>query len=163
LCIRDESDVEFALSTSIIQKVLVNQQSVGPWLTSMLQNPDKVVSQRAILYLLTVSNLFEDGDKMFVSKSGLFDALVDKVSSLRDFIPSLLSLGESSIEEVSTTGIVNKVLDKMIAKPFVATVVLCDALFLAMMIIGFRYAVNGIITGDPIDNVLSWIYVVSFL
>jgi hypothetical protein len=75
-------------------------------------------------------------------------------------VPSLLSLGENGMEEASTTKVVSDVLDKMISRPFVATVVLCDAIFLALMIVGFRYAVNGIITGGSLEKVLSWIYVV---
>ena len=160
-CMKDDNDVDFALSTSIIKKVLVNRHSVGPWITSMLQNPNKVVSRRAILYLSTVSNLFEEEENNSFGQLSSYEAFVDEVSSLRVFIPSLLSLGESSIEEVSTTGVVSKVLSKTIAKPFVATVVICDALFLGMMILGFRQSVNGIIRGDSLDSVLSWIYVVS--
>jgi hypothetical protein len=80
---------------------------------------------------------------------------------LRDFIPSLLSLGERGIEEVSTTKVVSGVLDNMISRPFVATVVLCDAIFLTLMLLGFRCAVNGMIMGDSLKTVLSWIYVVS--
>jgi hypothetical protein len=163
--INDDHDMEFALSTSIVRRVLVNKHSVGPWLTSMLQNPHRSVSQRAIDYLQIVSKLTNDENK----KKQRFkdhepqscDDIIDEISRLRDFIPSLLSLGERGIEEVSTTKVVSGVLDNMISRPFVATVVRCDAIFLTLMLLGFRCAVNGMIMGDSLKTVLSWIYVVS--
>jgi hypothetical protein len=164
--INDDVDMDFALSTSIIKRVMVNKHSVGPWLTSMFQNPQKKVSRRAIDYLQMVSKMCskenKNGFRGDDPDAPSCEDVVERISRLRDFIPSLLSLGESGIEEVSTTLVVNKVLDKMISKPFVATVVLCDAIFLALVIVGFRYAVNGMITGESLEKVLSWIYVVSF-
>ncbi|KAL3925629.1 MAG: hypothetical protein SGILL_000280 [Bacillariaceae sp.] len=163
--INDDTDMEFALSTSIVSRVLVNKHSVGPWITRMLQNPHRSVSQRAIDYLHVVSKLTSKTDKKQPrskdNEENSPDDIIDEISRLRDFVPSLLSLGESGIEEVSTTKVVSDVLDKMIAKPFVATVVLCDAIFLALMIFGFRCAVNGMIVGDSLESVLKWIYVVS--
>lgn len=161
----EDSDMEYAFSTTIIRRVLINKSSVGPWLTAMLQSSQRLVSRRAIDYLQTVSKLCCDEEKsMNCTKSSTrkqaCDNVIDEVSQLRDFVPSLLSLGENGIEEVATTKVVSDVLDKMISKPFVATVVLCDAIFLALMIVGFRFAVNGMITGGSLQTVLSWIYVV---
>jgi hypothetical protein len=164
LSITEEIDVEFAIRTTIIRRVLLDRHSVGPWLTSMLQNPHRSVSRRAIDYLQNVSKLCREQEKTNgrnknTSEQACED-VIDEVSRLPDFVPSLLSLGENGMEEASTTKVVSDVLDKMISRPFVATVVLCDAIFLALMIVGFRYAVNGIITGGSLEKVLSWIYVV---
>jgi hypothetical protein len=167
----NENDLEFVLSTKIIQRVLVDKHSVGPWLTTMLQNPQRDISKRAIDYLQTVSSLCagKQNDQKQNRKEDLnpesdhYEELIDEVSRLHNFIPSLLALEEKVIEEVSTTLIVKEVMDRMIARPFVATVVLCDAIFLFLMILGFRAAVNGMIMGDQLDNVLTWIYVVSSL
>jgi hypothetical protein len=172
--INDDNDLEFALSTKIIQRVLVDKHSVGPWLTTMLQSPQRQISQRAIDYLQIVSKLcagkqkrgqkgFKQKEETNNSEAPNYNDLIDEVSRLNDFIPSLLALGDRVIEEVSTTLIVKKVLDKMIARPFVATVVLMDAIMLILMILGFRAAVNGMIMGDDLDTVLKWIYVVSRL
>jgi len=167
--ISNELDLEFVLSTKIIKRVLIDKNSVGPWLTKMLQSPQHHLSQRAILYLQTVSNLCSGNEKGHNSNGEeeskpeqiYFEDLVDEVSRLNDFIPSLLALGDKAIEEMSTTLIVKKVMDRMIARPFVATVVFCDAIFLFLMIAGFRAAVNGIIMGDDLDTVLAWIYVAN--
>jgi len=161
--ISDDHDIEFVLSTSIIRRVITDKHSVGPWITSMLQHPKRCVSLRAIEYLQVASNLCHQDLKKKRPRgtSPSSNALIDEVSSLRDFIPSLLSLDVNDIEDVSTTYVVKKVLDNMISKPFVATVVLCDALFLGLMIVGFRYAVNGMITGKNIETVLAWIYVAN--
>jgi len=167
--IKDDTDLEFSLSTKIIRRVLVNKHSVGPWLTTMLQSPQRQISQRAIDYLQIVSSLCsvkqkrDKEEKEANLDDSHYDDLVDEVSRLNDFIPSLLALGDKVIEEVSTTLIVKQVLDKMIARPFVATVVLCDAIFLILMIVGFRAAVNGMILGNDLDTVLKWIYVASRL
>ena len=168
--INNETDLEFVLSTKIIKKVLIDKHSVGPWLTTMLQSPQSHISQRAIEYIHTVSRLCAGkesdhkknrGDES-KSESVHYEDLIDEVSRLHEFIPSLLALEEKVIEEVSTSLIVKEVMDKIIARPFVATVVFCDAIFLILMIVGFRAAVNGMIMGDQLDSVLRWIYVVSF-
>jgi hypothetical protein len=167
LCISEDMDAEYALSTTVIRRVLVNKNSVGRWLTTMLQSSHRNVSRRAIDYLQTVSKLCCEEEKSNNRNKGpresAFEDVIDEVSRLRDFVPSLLSLGENGIEEVSTTKVGNDVLDKMISRPFVATVVLCDAIFLTLMIMGFRFAVNGMIMGGTLETVLSWIYVVRTL
>lgn len=167
LSIHDEADMEFAMSTSIIRRVMVKKQSIGKWLTSMLQSPHKEVSHRATDYIQAVSKLCTSGGSPNDKKAqGQADVeapccreLVDEVSRLQDFIPSLLALGDKGIEEVSTTLVVRKVLNRMIARPFAATVVICDAIFLALMIAGFRVAVNRMILGASLDSVLKSIYV----
>ena len=169
--INNEVDLEFVLSTKIITKVLVDKHSVGPWLTTMLQSTESHISKRAIEYIHTVSRLCSrKGSEQKQNKQGesksesvQYEDLIDEVSRLHDFVPSLLALEEKVIEEVSTSLIVKEVMDRIIARPFVATVVFCDAIFLILMIVGFRAAVNGMIMGGQLDNVLRWIYVVSFL
>ncbi len=167
--INNESDLEFVLSTKIIKKVLIDKHSVGPWLTNMLQSPQSHISKRAIEYIEKVSTLCsgkqsdekKDGTEESKAESANHEDLIEEVSRLHDFIPSLLALEEKVVEEVSTTLIVKEVMDRIIAQPFVATVVFCDAIFLFLMIVGFRAAVNGMIMGGQLDNVLRWIYVVS--
>ena len=166
--INNDIDLQFVLSTKIIKRVLIDKHSVGPWLTAMLQSPQRHISKRAIDYLQTVSKLCssDQGDNKEntqpESNSGSvhWEELIDEVSRIHDFIPSLLALEEKVIEEVSTSLVVKEVMDIMIARPFVATVVFCDAIFLFLMIFGFRAAVNGMIMGGQLENVLRWIYVV---
>jgi hypothetical protein len=171
LSINEESDTEYILSTSIMRRVLLDKHSVGPWLTTMLQNPHRQVARRAVEYLHTVSRQLCSGKdskenkrlgRSYTSTTTVdCDDFIDEVSRLPDFIPSLLLLGDRGIEEVSTTLVVKEVLDRMVARPFVATVVLCDAMFLITMIVGFRAAVNRMIVGAPLETVLTWIYVAN--
>jgi len=169
--INNDNDLDFVLSTKIVKKVLVDKHSVGPWLTTMLQSPHHHVSKRGVEYLQTVSSLCSgkqndykrNGKEESDSESVHYGDLINEVSRLHDFVPSLLALKDNVVEEVSTTLIVKEVMDRMVARPFVATVVFCDAIFLFLMIFGFRKAVNGMIMGVPLDVVLKWIYLVSYL
>jgi len=138
---------------------MANKASIGPWLTEMIQSREKMISHRAVEYLKTASDECTRSKDSDESENASF--LVDEVASLEDFVPALLSLGDRGIEEASTTYIVKNVLDRMISKPFAVTVVLCDAVFLAMMIVGFRYAVNSLILGEDVDVILRWIYVAN--
>lgn len=145
LLIEDDDDREFAMSQTIIRRVMASKQSIGVWLTGMLQSRDKKASQRAVDYLKRVSvQCIEESCTITRSKESSnqdhpgCDPLIDEVSNLQDFIPSLLALGDRGMEEVSTTFIVKGVLDRMISKPFAGTVVLCDVICLTLMIVGFR-------------------------
>jgi hypothetical protein len=163
LLLQDDVDREFVLSTSIIRRVMVCKHSIGPWFTMMLQSHDRRLSQRSVDYLKAVSNELassKHGKSMdSPSEQGNSTQFIDEVSRLQDFIPALLALGDRGIEEASTTLIVKKVLDRIISRPFAVTVVLCDAFFLTLMILGFRFAVNRLLLGGSFDVVLQWIYV----
>lgn len=167
LLVDDDSDREFALSTSVVRRIMLSKNSVGPWLTKILQCRDRRLAQRAVDYLKIVSDEIAkqkaDGPKS--SKHDEYskreEYLVDEFSRLQDFVPSLLALNERGIEDASTTSIVKQVMGRMISRPFAVTVIICDALFLAILIIGFRYAVNRLIGGAPLEEVLQWIYVAN--
>lgn len=161
LLIRDDEDKKFALSTSIIRRAMLSKHSVGPWLTEMLQSEDRELSQRSVDYLKSVSDECSGSKKIEKNENPMLKLLVDEVSNLQDFIPALLALGDRGIEEASTTLIVKRVLDQMISRPFAVTVVLCDAIFLALLITAFRYAVGMLISGDSLKVVLQWIYIAN--
>lgn len=167
LLIEDDEDREFALSTPIIRRAMLSKHSIGTWLTDVLQSRDRRLSERAVDYLKRVSSECS-GEKHGRKSSGspsheklVSDQVVDEVSRLQDFIPALLALGDRGIEEASTTYVVKKVLDRMISRPFALTVLLCDAVFLTLMIVGFRSAVNRLILGSSLALVLKWIYVTN--
>jgi hypothetical protein len=169
LLIDSESDREYALSTTVVRRIMLCKKSVGPWLTKLLQSRDSNLAQRAVDYLKRVSN--ELGKQKLSSSDGISSnqqpdpeldhPVVQEVSRLQDFVPSLLALNERGIEDTSTTLIVKRVLSRMISRPFAVTVILCDMFFLAMLIIGFRFAVNRLIGGAPLDQVLQWIYIAN--
>jgi hypothetical protein len=167
LLIEEDEDREFALSTSILRRVMLSKHSVGPWLTEMLQSKDRKLSQRAVDYLKSVSSECS-GEKHGGKSNGpsghenaASNQIIDELSNLQDFVPALLALGDRGMEEASTTFVVKKVLDRMISRPFAVTVVLCDAVFLTLVIVGFRSAVNRLIVGGSLDVVLKWIYVAN--
>ena len=145
LMIKNDEDREFVISTPIIREVMSSKESIGTWFTAMLQSRDRMLSQRAVEYLKRVSNQTyeKDYDPDHLQKETnrhhpAYDPLIDAFSNLQDFVPALLALGNKGMEEASTTRIGRGVLNRMISKPFAVTVVLCDFIFLALMIIGFR-------------------------
>jgi hypothetical protein len=164
MLIEDEDDKQFALSTSIMKRVMLSELTIGSWLTAMLQCKSKKISYRAIDYLKIVSELVRESSTSKSNGSRDFsgcDGLINEVSRLQDFVPAMLALGEKRIEEASTTLLVQKVLDRMISRPFAVTVVFCDFIFLAILIWGFRSAVNRILTGGSLDVALQYIYVAN--
>ena len=164
MLIEDEDDKLFALSTSIMKRAMMSKLTIGSWLTAMLQCESKKISHRAIDYLKIVSELIRETSTSKTKGRRDFsecDDLINAVSRLQDFVPAMLALGEKGIEEASTTLLVQKVLDRMISSPFAVTVVFCDGIFLAILIWGFRAAVDRILTGGSLDLVLKYIYVAN--
>jgi hypothetical protein len=173
LMIADLHTRNYILSTLIMRRVLASKYSVmgGFWLTSMLQSSDRQVSDRAIHYLKIVSdpNLFGSSVKNSSWRGNIQTMcpsrdqveLYYQVSQLQGFIPSLLSLNEKDVEEAATTLIVSKVLDYQISRPFAATVILCDAIFLIILVIAFPGAVNRLLLGASPLTILNFIYVAN--
>lgn len=178
LLIDDEKLRQRCLMTSIMRHVLASKYSVGSWLTGMLQSRDKQVSDRAIEYLHLISCEFfstsscdspgymitAHNEKCKKSLNVSIDdrnEFYNKVSLLSDFIPSILSLEEKQIEEVSTTTVVMHVLDRIISRPFSVTVVFSDGIFLALLLIGFTNIANGLLLGSSVATVYAYIYVAN--
>lgn len=146
LLIEDDAEREFAMSQTIILRVMANRRTIGTWLIGMLQSEDRHLAFRAVDYLKTASIECSKNASVIPQEStgariqDYFGCkpLVDEISNLQDFIPALLTLGDQGMEEASTTLIVKGALDRLISKPFSVTVILCDVIFLGLMIIGFR-------------------------
>jgi hypothetical protein len=173
LLLEDDDQRNFVLSTSLFRRVLVSKYSVGRWLTGMLQCDEKRVWKRAIEYLKLASDpschMLDQGSSLRTGSRNKSltivadepDELYQEVAGLQDFVPSLLSLGEKEVEDVATTVLVRRVLDLIISRPFTVTVVFCDALFLAILIYGYRGAVDRLVIGSPPGDVLVFIYVAN--
>ena len=187
--IENDQQREYVLSTTIVRRVLVSRYSVGPWLTKMLSSANKRASDRGIEYLRIVSDseLFDSADPRQSSwrrskssfnragsnlsaggdyndgkdrkKNPQQDDLYNEVSNLQDFVPSLLALGERDVEDAATTLVVRKVLDQLITRPFAATVILCDALLLILLITGLRVSTNRLLLGAPKSTVVNYLYI----
>ena len=164
LLLENEEDRVFVMGLPIVIRCMVNSKSIGSWFTAMLQSQDRVTSQRAVEYLKRVSNqvsIGTDCDDPKTNQPNDSFPLIDAFSSLNEFVPAMLALGNQGMEEVSTTLIVRGVLDRMISKPFAVTVVICDAVFLTTMILGIRLAVNNLVFGHSLTVVLKWIYLAN--
>ncbi|CAB9503043.1 Potassium ion channel Yvc1 [Seminavis robusta] len=185
LLIENDHDREFALSTTIMRRVLMSKLSVGGWLPAMLRCNQRRVSDRAVDYLEIVSNLAtcekistlssssssstNNGSKLAKSTSSarlnraerLRDDFHTEISYLQDFVPSLMALGEKKMGEAATTMVVRRVMDRIIARPFAVLFILCDAAFLVLLIYGFRDAVNKLLVKGNPNAVLRSIYIAN--
>lgn len=177
LFLEDAEQRKQLLETTLMRRVLICTHSIGNWLTEMLQSHDKQASYLALDYLHLVSDasfvVAEPHDSVPTSVKSLTsrkrleeadrlrDEFYQEVSRLQDFVPSLLSLSEQHIEEAATTNVVQQVLDRVMSRPFVVMVVFCDAIFLALLIYGFRRAVNGVLLGRDRANVLGHIFIAN--
>lgn len=148
LLVESDVDRQSILRSTFVRHLATHKSTVGPWLTSIL-NADRSISRMGVQYLA------------FVSELPLLEEFYETMSNLEGFIPSLLGLDELSIEKAATTGVVKNVMDRAISKPFCVGVVFFDGIFLAILIIGFRAAVNALLTGDAPSLVLRWIYVAN--
>ena len=173
MMIEDFEQRHYLLSTKLMQRVLSSKYSVGIWLTDMLQSQDKHKSFAAIEYLHLVSEMKQDvvedpkrHTASFVdshrSKQKASEGEVTRaISQLESFIPSLLSLPHKQVEDAATTSVVRRVLDTIMSCPFCVTIVFCDALFLAVLVTGFRMAVNHLITGSSPKDVSKYLYIAN--
>ena len=138
-------DREDVLHTTLVRRILACPQSVGPWLPHMLQSDQKRVSDAAMDFLKHLTD----------------DDVHQEVCRLDDFVPSIMALPEEDIEDISTTAVVQKVLDDIISRGFCVTIVFCDAFFLGLLIFGFRGASNRVVLGHPPEAILRYVYVAN--
>lgn len=136
------------LSSTFVRCVASHQGTIGPWLTSIL-TAERSVSMHGLQYL------------SFVSDLPLTEDFYETISNLEGFIPSLLGMDELSIEQAATTTLVKHVLDRVISRPFCVGVVFFDGLFLCILIVGFRAAVDAMLVGKSPGLVLRWVYVAN--
>jgi hypothetical protein len=173
LLLEDGKERTMCLETSIIRRVLINKHSVGRWLTGMLSSQEKRAKTLAMEYLSLVSELATDKSNVetkvtLLPKSrrkivgaerlGNLEEFCLEISRLDDFVPSLLTLGDEEIEDVATTLVVQKVLDQIISRPFIVSVVFLDGLFLACLLSGYRGAVSSLLLGRSPATILRCIY-----
>jgi hypothetical protein len=187
LYVEDSIQRKRLLETTLMRRVLSSTYSIGSWLTGMIQSHEARASHLALDYLHLVSSdalfapeametetkrkvevqsmsRFTTNTQLVASSSTphqLREEFYHEVSRLQDFVPSLLSLNEKQIEEAATTKIVQQVLDRVISRPFAVMVIFCDALFLALLIYGYRRAVNGVLLGRARGTILSHVFVTN--
>lgn len=143
-----DDERQIILSSTFVRCVASHHCTIGPWLTSIL-TAERSISMRGLQYL------------SFVSDLPLTEDFYETIANLEGFIPSLLGMDELSIEQAATTALVKHILDRVISRPFCVGVVFFDGLFLCILIIGFRAAVDAMLTGKSPGLVLRWVYVAN--
>jgi hypothetical protein len=166
----EDEDRELALSMTIIRRVLMNKHSVGNWLPAMLQSGNRRVSDAAVYHLLFVSQILASNDTTMSfsrPRSDLSKALLNQneianeLSFLPNFVPALMALGDKKMAEAATSVVVQRVMDRLISRPFAVLFILCDAAFLVLLIFGFRLAVNNLLVHGSPNTVMQGVYIAN--
>jgi hypothetical protein len=166
----EEEDRELALSMTIIRRVLMNKHSVGNWLPAMLQSGNRRVSDAAVYHLLFVSQIaacdyMVESDSRSSSDLNRVDMnhndIAIELSVLPNFVPALMALGDKKMAEAATSMVVQRVMDRLISRPFAVLFILSDGAFLVLLIFGFRLAVNNLLVhGDP-NTIMKGVYIAN--
>ena len=162
---KEEKDRIFKYS--VVQKAMMHKDSIGVWLTIMLQHQRRDITSHALSYLNMLSDVAETErgredvvkSRQTMSYYTTQKDIIEAVSSLDGLIPSMLTLNEKVVEDVATTRIISRVLDKMITRSFAVSIVFCDSVFLAMLILSFRTCVVNFVNASDMENTLRWIYI----
>jgi hypothetical protein len=164
LSIEDEMVRDRIFESSIVKRVMVRKQSLGNWLSIMLQDER---SGRAIDYLSRVSDVLAQETKYVLTtkdKKRLdqrTNELCDAFGELESVFPSMLALPPSAMEEISTLPFMAKVLDRLMSTPFMAVQLFVDTFLTALLIFCFRRSVDGYLLGQNEVIILRWIYAVN--
>lgn len=180
LLIDSETEITFIFDLPIIKHIVYSPHSIGPWLVKMIQesNRQKHVAQKAVNYLQFLSeddnriNIDDsdydrtercdddDDDKLLITAKT--QELYEHIANLNGLIPSMMTLGERMMEEVATTQIISRVLDRMVLKPFAISVVFFDSLFLGVLIATFKTTASYFLKGGvDAETIVQYIYITN--
>lgn len=161
LLIDDDSIRKNIFEVNIIKQAMLSRHSIeGSWLGEMLQHYQR---KRATEYLMLLSELStkearnaeqRDDDQMKQQLKELFQT----IGELEGFLPSMLAVGDSDIEDLATTPMIMKVLDEMTVMPFSSTLFFFDLVLLGLLIFFFRSCVDRYLQRQESDIVLKWLY-----
>lgn len=164
LSIEDEVVRTGIFDSSIVKRVMIRKESLGNWLSIMLQDER---SGRAIDYLSRVSDVVAQETKYAITSKDQkrlehrTNELCDAFGELESVFPSMLALPRSAIEEVSTLPFMVKVLDRLITTPFMSVQLFVDTLLTALLVFCFRKSVDGYLLGHNEVTILRWVYAVN--
>jgi len=142
----DDETKERVLAMNIIKAVLFCPESVGPWLTQMLQNGAPLSKRNGVDYLRAVSQLTAR-DRFGASRAvvsaadfGAFrrtkERVFDAVGGLNGIVASLVVLEEVELEQALRTTVTWHIMSKKLSRPFVVSQVLIDlVLHLTLMLV----------------------------
>jgi hypothetical protein len=138
------------LNMSLIRRILLCPESVGPWLIGMLRKQG-VPSERALEYLEVVSQttvsdsiggfrtaLTDDIKAFHKQRQSVFDAF----EGLEGTIASLVVLDESAKERAASTQVVWYTMNKKLRRPITVGLVLIDLALHMTLLLAFRNEVQ---------------------
>ena len=134
------------LNSSIVKRVLLSPESVGPWVTSMLRYRP-IPSRLAVDYFELISTVkVEDyiGDFRKASPGdfqefrGARETVYDAIMELGGTIPSLVVLDEKEIERAASTRAIYFVMSKSLTQPLVVALVVTDFVMQITVMLAFR-------------------------
>ena len=151
------------LKTSIVRRVILSPESVGPWVTSMLRYRP-IPSRLAVDYFELISNVsVEDyigdfrkpspGD--FEEFRSARETVYDEVMELGGTIPSLVVLDEKEIERAASTRAIYYVMSKSLTQPLVVALVVTDFVMQITLMLAFR----GFVRDEETARVSQELYI----
>ena len=147
---REEREAIFSLS--LIKDVMIQPNSVGPWIIDMLDSSSDHTRTNVIDYLKRLSALTEN-KRIGSDDSQLdeLDDLADKLGRLHRLIPSMMALSTRMTEEAATIPLITRALDKKMLSPFVSCALFFDIFGLGLLLITFRATVDRFLYGEPLS------------
>ena len=148
---------------SLVRRVLLCPDSVGPWLTNMLQRHG-LPSKRAVDYMVMVSEataedyiggyrsiLPGDFEAFYNERNQVFEM----AGKLKGTIASFVTLDTWETERAASTAMAWHIMDKNLERPFVVGLVLIDLVLHITLMLAFRNDVQFVdpSSGNPIGNV----------
>jgi len=148
LLLEEKQCQEKMLNYSIMKKVMLSEDSVGSWITSMLKSKLPKVQEELILYLektdFLIGSLNEEKGRCHGSEDAQ-NKFIGALELSSELIPSMIFLKHTLMERVSCIPIIQIILDREIKRPFAMTVLFFDWVFLLILIYSFRCTVDGFI------------------
>jgi len=166
LLISDVGEKDIIFQYSVVRNIILSKESIGKWITSMLQSPQRKVAYHAVEYFQMMSDVLKERTKIWqhVDSEGIdkrTKELYDELRYLDDLIPSMLGLDEKMVEKAATTPVISRVLDRIITAPFAACSIFFDVVLLAILITTFRMSATGFLLRKESKNIIIWIYVAN--
>ena len=111
LSIDNNNDRHLVLGFSIVRRSMLHKESLGTWLSDLLQDERKDIRKRAIDYLMLLSDVLESEAEEFDSSEEMearLNELYIAVGELDGLIPSMIGIDTKMVEEASTTPLLTK-------------------------------------------------------
>lgn len=162
LLISDISEKDIIFQYSVVRGIMLQKESIGKWLTSMLQSRE--AANHAIEYLQLLSDVIKEetqSSQQIKETDKKANELYDELCCLHDLIPSMIALDDKIIEKVAVTPVISNVLDRIITTPFAACLIFFDVLALVMLIFTFGMSTNDFLLGKDPGTIYRWIYSVN--